>query len=125
MGHAKIELEPEIYLYLILNRLRKMPHLSSLSWIQIFLVEVGLVLLIIALRDVLAGRTAYHGHPHRRHGDSEDREEEHDSARAQKGQTNTESHHEDAHPEIRPAKLMKTSNVKFVQTFKFREHNRH
>jgi len=100
-----------------------MLHLSAITGAQIVLIEIGLVLLIIAIRSHLTDTTAYHR-------DIETRKDEPHSQAEESETKVTEAQPPAKHGVAksvmtRTASLVRTSKVKFVQSFKFREYDPH
>jgi hypothetical protein len=100
-----------------------MIHLSPITCTQILLIEIGLVLLIIAFRSHMMGPTGYHRHFETREDEGRHSDEDRKSAKSESA--HTEDRVIDKPALTRTASLFRTSKVKFVQTFKFREYDPH
>jgi len=104
-----------------------MIHLSSLTMLQMVLIEIGLVLELIALRHLFMGPPDYQkqSSDHSREDHRHNLDEKHESEPAQAAPARRIGRGVNPSAQAKIKELCRTSSVKFVQTFKFRECDPH
>jgi hypothetical protein len=101
-------------------------HITDLNWIQLILIEIGVLLQLLAI-CAFVGEAYEDGrlrHPEfeTEEASSEELDEQisREIARDMAEFEEEENFEEKTHPEIKAGQLTKTASVKFVQKFKFR-----
>jgi hypothetical protein len=105
-----------------------MIHLANISWVQFILIQIGVVLLFIAMSVFMRETSAYRRllRPMKNgvNAQAQGRESRmfDETGIAHTDSTPHESFNGSPHTEIKAGHLTRTSKVKFAQTFKFRRH---
>ena len=100
-------------------------HLNEISWIQLFLIEVGVLLLVLAFCALAKETSAYRRFMHRREekeeADEQGLESQFSDEAASVGADpkRDENGAEKTRPMVRAGQITRTAKVKFVQSFKF------